>query len=105
MESERTKQAREELVQSLKTASPETRKAFKEALEETRKHFQKPEVIQELTSNLNKIKTAFDSGKVKEITEQFKEKHGLSSDTRLTDDMKRKLAEELANGIIGGENK
>ena len=102
MESERTKEAREKLVQSLKSASPETRKALKEALEETRKHFQKPEVIQELSSNLNKIKTAFDSGKVKKITEQFKVKHGLSGSTKLTDDMKRKLVEELVNGIIGG---
>lgn len=101
MESERTIAAREKLIQSLKSASPETRKALKEALEETRKHFEKPEVIQELSSNINKIKTAFDSGKVKEITEQFKEKHGLSGDTKLTDDMRRELAQELADGILG----
>jgi iron uptake system EfeUOB component EfeO/EfeM len=97
----KTKAARERLIQSLKSVSPETRKAFKDALEETRKHFEKPEVIQELTSNMSKIKTAFESGQVKEIMEQFKEKHGLSGNTKLTDEMKRKLAEELANGIIG----
>lgn len=101
MESERTRLARERLQESLKAASPETRKALKGALEETRKHFQKPEVIQELTSNLNNIKTAFDSGKVKEITERFKAKYGLSGDIKLTDEMKRKLAEELADGIFG----
>ncbi len=98
MESERTKEARERLIESLKSASPETRKALKEALEETRKHFKKPEVIQELASNMNKIKTAFDCGKVKEITEQFKEKHGLSGNTKLTEEMRRKLADELVNG-------
>ncbi len=100
MESDRTKKARERLVESLKSASPETRKALKDALEETRNHFKNPEVIQELTTNMNKIKIAFDSGKVKEIMEQFKEKHGLTDNTKLTDDMKRKLAKELANGIF-----
>jgi hypothetical protein len=101
MESERTRLAREKLTASLKAASPETRKALKEALEETRQHFQKPEVIQELVSTIGKMKDAFDSGKIKEITERFKEKYGLSGDTKLTDEMRRKLAEELADGILG----
>lgn len=100
MESERTEQAREKLAQSLKTASPETRKAFKEALEETRKHFQKPEVIQGLAANANKIKIAFEDGKVKQITEQFRDKYGLSGDTKLTKELRHKLAEELADGIF-----
>lgn len=101
IESERTRQARERLIESLKTASPETRKAFKEALAETRKHFEKPEVIQEMTSTIDKMKDALESGKFKEIAEQFKEKHGLSNNAKLTEDMRRKLADELADGILG----
>ena len=101
IESERTRLAREKLQESLKSASPETRKALKEALEETSKHFQKPEVIQELTTNVNKIKNAFNNGKAKEIAETFRQSHGLSSDTKLTDEMRQKLADELANRILG----
>lgn len=101
MESERTKQARERLIESLKAASPETRKAFKEALEETRQHFQKPEVIHGMAYTIGKMKDAFESGKVKAIAERFKREHGLSGDTKLTDEMRRKLAEELTDGILG----
>lgn len=97
---QRLEQAREKLKQSLSTASPETRKALKEALENTKKHFEKPEVIQGLANTIGKMKNAFDSGKIKEITEKFKEKYGLSGDTKLTDDMKRKFAEELADEIL-----
>lgn len=97
---EKAMTAEERLKQTL-NANPELKKAFKEALEETRKHFEKPEVIQGLANTINKTKEAFENGKVKEITEQFKEKYGISVDTKLTDEMKHRLAEELANGILG----
>jgi hypothetical protein len=54
-----------------------------------------------MANTIVKMKGAFDSGKIKEITERFKEKYGLSGDTKLTDEMRRKLAEELADGILG----
>lgn len=98
--SEKAEQARQRLKASL-DANPELKKAFKEALEETRKHFEKPEVIQEMVSTICKTKEAFESGKFKEITERFKEKYGFSGDSKLTDEMRRKLAEELADGILG----
>jgi len=93
-------QARQRLKATL-DADPSLKKAFKEALVETRKHFQKPEVIQGMANTIGKMKDAFESGKVKEITEKFKEKNGISVDMRLTDELKHKLAVELANGILG----
>jgi molecular chaperone GrpE (heat shock protein) len=97
---DRAEQARQRLKATL-DADPVLKKAFREALEQTRQHFQKPEVIQGMASTIVKMKDAFESGKVKEIAEKFKEKHGLSGDTKLTDEMKHKLAEELADGILG----
>jgi len=94
--SERTEQARQRLKATL-DADPALKKTFKE----TRKHFEKPGVIRGMANTIGKMKDAFESGKVKEAAEKFKEKHGLSGDTKLTDDMRRKLAEELVDGILG----
>lgn len=98
--SERTEQARQKLKQAL-DANPEIKQAFKEALDETRLYFARPEVIQEMSATISQVKAAFDTGKFKEIVDQFKERNGLSGDTKLTGDIRKKLAEELANGIFG----
>ena len=98
--SEKAEQARQRLKATLDT-NPDLKKAFKEAMEETKAHFQRPEVIQGMANTIGKMKNAFENGKIREITERFKQEHGLSSDTKLTDEMRRKLAEELADGILG----
>jgi ferritin-like metal-binding protein YciE len=98
--SEDLEKARQRLKQSL-DANPELKKAFKEALVETRKHFENPEVISGMAKTLNLVKEGFQSGKVKEIAQDFKIRHGISGNEKLTDDMKKKLADEIANGILG----
>jgi ferric iron reductase protein FhuF len=98
--SEKTEQDRQRLKETL-DANPDLKKAFKEALEKTKEHFQKPEVISEMASMINKTKEAFESGKFKVIVQEYRDKNGLPADAKLTDEMRRNLAELLTDAILG----
>ncbi len=97
---QRLEQAKQRIKQTLKS-NPELKQAFKEALDNTYKHFQKPEVIAEITTNINKIKNAFESGKFKEVVQAFKEENKLTDNAKLTDELRKELANKLATEILG----
>ena len=76
--SDKTKEARNRLMETLKNASPEVRQAFRESVEETREYFKREDVIKDITDTVNSVREVMLSGKIGEIAREHERLNGCS---------------------------